>query len=119
MQIESQPASFIFFSYPRIFSISFFSLLLTCISFTAHPNLLPALPLFRSTTMAAVVTTTCPDLELIARGKVRDLYRVDANSLLFVATDRISAYDVIMNNVRGSEMSFELDRIPVILSYAM
>ncbi|KAF9960781.1 Bifunctional purine biosynthetic protein ade1 [Mortierella alpina] len=48
--------------------------------------------------MAAVVTTTCPDLELIARGKVRDLYRVDANSLLFVATDRISAYDVIMNN---------------------
>ncbi|KAF9572238.1 Bifunctional purine biosynthetic protein ade1 [Mortierella alpina] len=46
----------------------------------------------------AVVTTTCPDLELIARGKVRDLYRVDANSLLFVATDRISAYDVIMNN---------------------
>ncbi|KAF9424287.1 Bifunctional purine biosynthetic protein ade1 [Podila epigama] len=48
--------------------------------------------------MSAVVTTNCPDLELIARGKVRDLYRVDANSLLFVATDRISAYDVIMNN---------------------
>ncbi|KAI8602521.1 phosphoribosylaminoimidazole-succinocarboxamide synthase [Dissophora ornata] len=48
--------------------------------------------------MAAVVTTSCPDLELIARGKVRDLYRVDANTLLFVATDRISAFDVIMNN---------------------
>ncbi|KAG0251448.1 Bifunctional purine biosynthetic protein ade1 [Mortierella polycephala] len=48
--------------------------------------------------MAAVVTTTCPDLELIARGKVRDLYRVDQHSLLFVATDRISAFDVIMNN---------------------
>jgi hypothetical protein len=49
--------------------------------------------------MSAVVTTTCPELELIARGKVRDLYRVDAASLLFVATDRISAFDVIMNNV--------------------
>ncbi|KAF9436565.1 Bifunctional purine biosynthetic protein ade1 [Entomortierella beljakovae] len=48
--------------------------------------------------MSAVVTTNCPDLKLIARGKVRDLYRVDDNSLLFVATDRISAYDVIMNN---------------------
>ncbi|KAI1318272.1 Bifunctional purine biosynthetic protein ade1 [Mortierella claussenii] len=48
--------------------------------------------------MTAVVTTNCPDLELIARGKVRDLYRVDASSLLFVATDRISAFDVIMQN---------------------
>ncbi|QOU20561.1 Bifunctional purine biosynthetic protein ade1 [Brettanomyces bruxellensis] len=37
-------------------------------------------------------------LPLVARGKVRDLYKVDENSLLFVATDRISAYDVIMNN---------------------
>ncbi|KAJ1936551.1 Bifunctional purine biosynthetic protein ade1, partial [Kickxella alabastrina] len=35
---------------------------------------------------------------LIARGKVRDLYDVDADTLLFVATDRISAYDVIMNS---------------------
>ncbi|KAF9993492.1 Bifunctional purine biosynthetic protein ade1, partial [Modicella reniformis] len=48
--------------------------------------------------MAAVVTTNCPNLELIARGKVRDLYRVDDHSLLFVATDRISAFDVIMEN---------------------
>lgn len=36
----------------------------------------------------------------IAEGKVRDLYEVDANTLLFVASDRISAYDVIMGNVR-------------------
>jgi phosphoribosylaminoimidazole-succinocarboxamide synthase len=41
----------------------------------------------------------CPDLTLVARGKVRDLYEVDDNSLLFVATDRISAFDVIMSNV--------------------
>ncbi|KPI43572.1 Phosphoribosylaminoimidazole-succinocarboxamide synthase [Cyphellophora attinorum] len=37
-------------------------------------------------------------LPLIASGKVRELYEIDANSLLFVATDRISAYDVIMSN---------------------
>lgn len=38
-------------------------------------------------------------LKLIARGKVRDLYEIDDKTLLFVATDRISAYDVIMENV--------------------
>ncbi|PYH80779.1 SAICAR synthetase [Aspergillus uvarum CBS 121591] len=37
-------------------------------------------------------------LPLIARGKVRDLYEVDSKTLLFIATDRISAYDVIMQN---------------------
>jgi phosphoribosylaminoimidazole-succinocarboxamide synthase len=35
-------------------------------------------------------------LPLVARGKVRDLYAIDDQTLLFVATDRISAYDVIM-----------------------
>lgn len=37
-------------------------------------------------------------LPLLARGKVRDIYEVDSKTLLFVATDRISAYDVIMTN---------------------
>ena len=37
-------------------------------------------------------------LELVARGKVRDLYAIDSETLLFVATDRISAYDTVMNN---------------------
>ncbi|CCF58826.1 hypothetical protein KAFR_0F02290 [Kazachstania africana CBS 2517] len=37
-------------------------------------------------------------LPLIARGKVRDIYEVDDKTLLFIASDRISAYDVIMNN---------------------
>ncbi|QGA21290.1 hypothetical protein EYB26_009000 [Talaromyces marneffei] len=37
-------------------------------------------------------------LKLIARGKVRDLYEIDDKTLLFIATDRISAYDVIMEN---------------------
>lgn len=39
-------------------------------------------------------------LPFIAKGKVRDIYELaDKSSLLFVATDRISAYDVVMKNV--------------------
>ncbi|KAI9776043.1 MAG: Bifunctional purine biosynthetic protein ade1 [Geoglossum umbratile] len=47
-----------------------------------------------------VITETELDgiLPLTARGKVRDIYEVDAKTLLFVATDRISAYDVVMKN---------------------
>ncbi|KAL4973778.1 hypothetical protein BDW66DRAFT_99612 [Aspergillus desertorum] len=50
--------------------------------------------------MATTLTTTDlqGSLPLVARGKVRDLYQVDDKTLLFVATDRISAYDVIMEN---------------------
>ena len=44
--------------------------------------------------------TNCPDLELVTRGKARDIYRVDESSLLLVTTDRLSAFDVIMKNVR-------------------
>jgi phosphoribosylaminoimidazole-succinocarboxamide synthase len=35
-------------------------------------------------------------LEHIASGKVRDIYRIDNERLLFVASDRLSAFDVIM-----------------------
>lgn len=35
-------------------------------------------------------------LQLIARGKVRDIYKVDAKRLLIVASDRISAFDVVL-----------------------
>jgi phosphoribosylaminoimidazole-succinocarboxamide synthase len=35
-------------------------------------------------------------LELVARGKVRDIYRVDGERLLIVATDRLSAFDVVL-----------------------
>jgi len=35
----------------------------------------------------------------IASGKVREIYEIDAETLLFVATDRISAYDVIFDQV--------------------
>lgn len=59
------------------------------------------LPILQNPIMSEALTNT--DLQgalpLIARGKVRDLYDVDEKTLLFVATDRISAYDVIMENV--------------------
>ncbi|KAI1405109.1 phosphoribosylaminoimidazole-succinocarboxamide synthase [Hypoxylon fuscum] len=37
-------------------------------------------------------------LPKLAEGKVRDLYDVDDRTLLFVTTDRVSAYDVVMKN---------------------
>jgi len=46
-----------------------------------------------------LMSTSIPGLSKIAEGKVRDLYEVDKHTLLFVASDRISAYDVIMKNV--------------------
>ena len=36
-------------------------------------------------------------LKLVARGKVRDIYEVDDDHLLLVATDRVSAFDVVMH----------------------
>ncbi len=53
---------------------------------------------------SALTTTACPKLTRVAQGKVRDIYGLpdaqDADKLLFVATDRISAFDIIMENVR-------------------
>lgn len=44
-----------------------------------------------------VVTQTDIDVfPLLARGKVRDIYEIDENSLLIVTTDRMSAFDVIL-----------------------
>jgi phosphoribosylaminoimidazole-succinocarboxamide synthase len=43
-----------------------------------------------------VLETTFPDLQLMRRGKVRDVYEVDDNHLLIVATDRISAFDCVL-----------------------
>jgi phosphoribosylaminoimidazole-succinocarboxamide synthase len=37
-------------------------------------------------------------LEHVGSGKVREIYRIDQSRLLFVATDRISAYDVILDD---------------------
>jgi phosphoribosylaminoimidazole-succinocarboxamide synthase len=43
-----------------------------------------------------VSQTSIPDLELIHRGKVRDVYSVDDERYLLVATDRLSAFDCIL-----------------------
>jgi phosphoribosylaminoimidazole-succinocarboxamide synthase len=45
---------------------------------------------------APVMETNLPTLELIARGKVRDIYAIDHEHMLIVTTDRLSAFDVIM-----------------------
>ena len=38
------------------------------------------------------------NLDLIAQGKVRDIYAVDTDHLLIVTTDRMSAFDVVLPN---------------------
>ncbi len=47
--------------------------------------------------MKVVMQTSIDAFPLIARGKVRDMYEIDAETLLIVTTDRMSAFDVIMN----------------------
>ena len=45
---------------------------------------------------SVLLQTDFPDLQLHASGKVRDVYSVGNQQLLFVATDRISAFDYIL-----------------------
>jgi phosphoribosylaminoimidazole-succinocarboxamide synthase len=45
---------------------------------------------------ATLLQTSFSDLELVRRGKVRDVYAVDSDRLLIVATDRISAFDCVL-----------------------
>ena len=44
----------------------------------------------------ALHTSTLTSLPLLARGKVRDNYAVGADRILMIASDRLSAFDVIM-----------------------
>ena len=46
--------------------------------------------------MSALHESNLTSLKLLHRGKVRDLYEVDAQHLLIVQTDRLSAFDVIL-----------------------
>ncbi|MFA6061634.1 MAG: phosphoribosylaminoimidazolesuccinocarboxamide synthase [Gallionella sp.] len=48
--------------------------------------------------MSALHESTISSLPLLHRGKVRDLYEVDASHLLIVQTDRLSAFDVILDD---------------------
>ena len=49
-----------------------------------------------STPARALHTTSLHSLPLLARGKVRDNYAVGTDRILMVASDRLSAFDVIM-----------------------
>ncbi|HEU4584456.1 MAG TPA: phosphoribosylaminoimidazolesuccinocarboxamide synthase [Gemmatimonadaceae bacterium] len=46
--------------------------------------------------MTAMATSALP-LKKLGSGKVRDIYEVDADRILLVATDRVSAFDVVMS----------------------
>ncbi|HET7042852.1 MAG TPA: phosphoribosylaminoimidazolesuccinocarboxamide synthase, partial [Gemmatimonadales bacterium] len=48
-----------------------------------------------TTTLPLLAESTLP-LPLLRRGKVREVYEVDADTLLMVASDRVSAFDVVM-----------------------
>jgi len=45
---------------------------------------------------SVLLETDYSELELFASGKVRDVYNLDSDHLLFVATDRISAFDYVL-----------------------
>jgi phosphoribosylaminoimidazole-succinocarboxamide synthase len=45
---------------------------------------------------AALFETSIKSLPFLSRGKVRDIYAVDAEHLLIVTTDRLSAFDVVL-----------------------
>ena len=46
----------------------------------------------------AVFETNLTGLELLSRGKVRDIYAIDDQFMLIVATDRLSAFDVVLSD---------------------
>lgn len=46
----------------------------------------------------AVIKTDIPELKLLSRGKVRDMYELSEKSILIVTTDRMSAFDVILED---------------------
>ncbi len=58
-----------------------------------------AISIFMIPTMpnSTLLQTQLEGVRLFSRGKVRDVYGVDGDHLLIVATDRISAFDVVLN----------------------
>jgi phosphoribosylaminoimidazole-succinocarboxamide synthase len=48
--------------------------------------------------MTTLTQSNIPGLELLARGKVRDVYAVGDDKLLMIATDRISAFDAVLGS---------------------
>ena len=59
----------------------------------SHNKLVPYLSMATAQTLSESLIA---DLELVHRGKVRDVYKVDDETYLLVATDRLSAFDCIL-----------------------
>ena len=55
-----------------------------------------SLPANGSQSSPTVFRTAVRSLERIHEGKVRDIYAVDAETMLIVTTDRLSAFDVVL-----------------------
>src|SRR5579883_3134994 len=49
-----------------------------------------------SASRSSLVETSLAGLQLVRRGKVRDVYAIDERHLIIVATDRISAFDCVL-----------------------
>ena len=58
----------------------------------------PSLTYFRPQAGAFVTNDRIPELKFVRQGKVRDLYEIDDEHLLLVASDRVSAFDCVMPN---------------------
>lgn len=76
------------------------------------------------TATAPVLETSISDLQLVKRGKVRDVYSVDPEHFLIVATDRISAFDCVLptpierkGEVLTQLSSFWFDQLSHIVSH--
>jgi hypothetical protein len=66
------------------------------------PSLIATMSSPHSSTAVTKVDLSQYNIKKIASGKVREIFEIDDQTLLFVATDRISAYDVILDNVSWS-----------------
>ena len=53
---------------------------------------------YRNCDMTALLTTDIKSLPFLHRGKVRDIYAVGEDKLLVIQTDRLSAFDVILDD---------------------
>ncbi|MEY3373348.1 MAG: hypothetical protein RLZZ537_1816, partial [Pseudomonadota bacterium] len=65
--------------------------------------------------MATTLHTSDLDLPLLHRGKVRDVYGLPGNRLLMVASDRLSAFDVVLPDASDRLSAFDVvlpDPIP-------
>ncbi len=63
-------------------------------------------------------------LPLVRRGKVREVYEVDAQTLLLVASDRVSAFDVVLREPvphKGAVLTqlsaFWFERLATVISW--